>query len=232
MPGAGGPYETRANILTFLQKVKSDLVLADITDTVYNASTEMINNKTDTYWEIFAGDLYINGEGTDRFFSPVVPIVTLTNVQLIFRDGTTEDLITSGVDKQVWFNDETGEIARIDKYGMDDITRDPDPGPRFPEGLKNIKITGTFGRDASNHDSLNILKLLQTLLVMKIMNFQFPSDFRQVDLIQERIGEYEYRIGDMQTSKVGKNQKMTLEGYIDYLFNLLPKDDAISVMGV
>jgi hypothetical protein len=229
MPGLGGPYETKANILAFLQKLKSDLTLADITDMIYNASTEMINSKTDTYWEIFSGDLYQDGTGRDHVFCPVVPIATLTGLVIIATDETEDSLDVSGSDRQVWYNSKTGIIKRVNWY-EDRIERDTDYGAIFPLGVQNIKITGTFGRDATNHDTLNILKLLQTFICMKILGFQFPSKFNVVDAIEEKIGEYSYRIGDMQYTTNLKNQKFTLDGYIDMLFGLLPKDDQLEVL--
>jgi len=233
MPGLGGPYETKANILAFLQKIKSDLTLADISDVMYNSSTEQINNRTDTYWKIYSGSLYINGEGIGHIYSPVVPIATLTGLSIISSDLTEETLDVSGSDREVAFDIETGLIERISQFDLqvEKGIEYGESGSVFPIGIDNIKITGTFGRDALLHDSLNILKFLQTLIVARMMGFMYPTDFNAVDIAEEKIGEYSYKIGDMQYSNNDKNQKRTLEGYIEYLFSILPQDDKNLVLG-
>ena len=232
---AGGPYETKQNILTFIQKVNNKIVLSDITDAVYNSATEMINYKTDTNWEIFSGSQILNGTGENHVFSRIVPIVTLTNVVIIAKDETETELIVSGIDRQVWFNRDTGLIERIsirDDIRVTGSSTTIATSPVFPQGIENIRITGTFGRVDGSHESVATLALLQTLIVMKQMGFMFPTLARASDLIQERIGEYEYRVGDMQYSNLDKNQKLTLDGYIAHLFDCLPKDDKIWVEAV
>jgi len=232
MGGTGGPYASKSEVLGFLQKIKSDLTLADITDLVYFPPVQIINQRTDTHWEIFNGTILMDGHGENYILIPIVPIVTITEILIEKIDETTESLDLAGTDRQVWWNTDTGVLTRINPNNID-ITRGRGffDGPLFPRGQQNIAVTGTFGRDVG-HDAEDILKLLHILLVMKIMNFQFPSKFRAVDLVQERIGEYEYRIGDMQYSRLDSNQKLTLDGYINMLFDTLPKDDQYTVEAV
>lgn len=223
----GGPYVTKQAVVDFAVSLKTDLTVADITDAMLTATTQMINKETDTYWQVYAGDLYVDGRGEDFIFSPIVPIVTLTAVKIIDIDTTEESLTVSGTDREVWFNEETGLIKRIDYYGSTDIQRDPDPGALFPEGVKNIKITGTFGRATY----AELLAMLQTMLIIQMLRFKYPSEFN-TDLISERIGEYEWRASEMQYSKDPKNSKKTLDGYISYLYSMLPQDDKLCVLAV
>lgn len=228
MNGYGGPYTTKSAIIAFISTIQSDVTIAesDISDVMLASTTEQINYRTDTVWEVYSGTLYVDGRGEDFVFSPITPIVTLTGVAIIAQDTTVESLILTGTSREVWWNEETGCIKRIN-WDESHIEVDPQEGLYFPEGLKNIRLIGTFGR--ATH--ANILAMLQTLLVLKLLTFKYPSTL-VLDLIMEKIGEYQYRVGDQATSRDPKNIKKTLDGYIEYLFDCLPKDDKLTVLAV
>jgi hypothetical protein len=225
MNGYGGPYTTKAAIIDFISTIQSDIIITvnDISDVVLASTTEQINYKTDTAWQVYAGILYIDGNGERSIFSPLVPIVTLTELAIIGKDTTEEKLILTGINRQVWWNNETGCISRLD-WDKSHIEVDPLWGEYFIEGQNNIRLTGTFGRATF----ANTLALLQQLMVFKILTFKFPD--LKTDMIMEKIGEYQYRIGEGAKNSV--NEKRTLDGYIDYLFSCLPKDDKLCVVAI
>ncbi len=211
-----GPYASKATILELGQKLKPDLVLADISDMFLNSATQIIEVKTGKTWDSpLTPILYIDGRGEPFVFSPITPIRTLTEVAIIAPDTTEELLDVSGSDREVWFNDITGEIKRISSF--EDIAR-PYSGACFPEGIKNIRITGTFGKVSTE---LPILELLQTLLVFQMLALIFPKEFRLTDLTGEKIGEYSYTLAAMEYSVNPDNQRKTLDGYIAWLFTQL-----------
>lgn len=214
-----GPYATASEVLEFAINLKSDLVIGDIKDVFMNSATQIIEVKTGKTWDaIISRSLYVDGRGEPFVFCPIRPILTLTALAIISPDTTEESLDVAGTDREVWYNDETGLISRIND--CEEIQR-PYSGAVFPHGVKNIKITGTFGKVSTE---LPILKLLQILLVTQMLGLIFPSDFRLVDLKGEKIGEYSYTLADMEYSTNNDNQRKTLDGYIAWLFAQLDEE--------
>jgi hypothetical protein len=232
MAGYGGPYASKAEALAFINNLVDGTPLTsdDITDAEMSMANEIINNRTDTYWKVTtSGSLYLDGTGKNYVFSTIVPIVTLTACVIIALDDTTESLTVSGSAKEIIYDPNTGLIKRVVVSEDDWLMKDTDDeSVFFPLGIRNIKITGTFGKDS---DSINILKQLQILLVLQLMQKKFVGKIKP-DLVMEKIGEYEYRVSEMQYAKDPKNTKLTLEGYIEFLFKSLPQDGKILVMGV
>lgn len=232
MAGQGGPYASKVEALAFINELVDGTILTstDITDAEMDMAKEIINNKTDTYWEVTtSGSLYLDGTGKDHVFSTIVPIVTLTKCEIIALDDTVESLVVSGSTKEIIYDPNTGLIKRVVVSEDDWLMKDTDDeSVFFPYGIRNVKITGTFGKDS---DSINILKQLQILLVLQLMQKKFVGKLNP-DLVMEKIGEYEYRVSEMQYAKDPKNTKLTLEGYIDFLFRSLPQDGKILVLGV
>jgi hypothetical protein len=224
MGGSGGPYATRVEIEAFASKMNPDFLSADLTDKEILAAQEIINERSDTVWNLFSGSKYVDGTGNPYIFSPIVPIVTLTSVKIIAIDTTETSLIVSGSTREIIADFETGMIKRVQGIGVE-YGEENEIGPYFPLGVQNIKLTGTFGQNGA---SANTLNLLQTLLCILTLSKKFSGKYNS-DLVMERIGEYEYRTDPMQYSKNPKNQKMTLEGYIDYLFESLPKEGSVCV---
>ncbi len=214
-----GPYATKDAILALGIKLKPDMVLADISDMFLNSATQIIEVKTGKTWDtIAATSLYIDGRGEPFIFCPITPILTLTGLKIIAGDTTEESLDVAGTDREVWYNDQTGLISRINS--QEDIAR-PYSGACFPHGVKNIKIEGTFGKVSTE---LPILELLQTLLVFQMLGLIFPSQFRLSDLTGEKIGEYSYTLAAMEYSVNPNNQRKTLDGYINWLFEQLDQE--------
>jgi len=224
------PYTTKLEVVTYLNSLKSagetQLVETDIPDSAFNGAGSIVDEKTGSRFAVFAGDLYVDGDGQNYIICPRVPIITLTGVTIINPDTSTEALVVSGTSRNIWFNEATGLIKRIAitvdriEYGQEHVDC------VFPFGVKNIKMTGTFGGT-----SADVLALLQILETTRILGF-FMDFIKKTNLIEEQIGEYRYKLGDMQTGKDPNNARKTLDGYIEYLYNCLPQNDNDSLLGV
>jgi hypothetical protein len=214
-----GSFATAQEIATYIGAIDSTFILSSVSSIILDATTRLIQQKTEKTWSINYGPLYLDGRGEDFIFSPVTPIASLTGVFIIAPDLSEDSLTVSGVDRQVWFNEETGEIKFIDA-DVFDIVRDS-VGSRFTKGIKNIRIEGVFGVDAS---SAPTLKLLQCLLYLQLLGLQ-NSEFLVGDIKSEKIGEYSYQLSDMEKSGNPKNQKKTLEGWINDLIDSLRDTD-------
>jgi hypothetical protein len=224
------PYTTKIEVINYLNKLKGAgetlLVEADIPDSAFNGAGQIIDKKTESRFSVFAGDLYVDGDGQNYVICPKTPIITLTALSIIHTDLTTEALVLTTASRNIWYNEATGLIKRIAvevdriEYGQEQVDS------IFPTGVKNIKMTGTFGGTAAD-----ILALLQIMETSRILGF-FMDFIKKANLIEEQIGEYRYKLGDMQTGKDPNNARKTLDGYIEYLYTCLPQDDNQTVLGV
>jgi hypothetical protein len=224
------PYTSKSEVVSYLNKLKgvgeTQLVEADIPDSAFNGAGEIIDKKTRSRFSVFAGDLYVDGDGQNYVICPRTPIITLTALVIIKTDLTTEALVLTTASRNVWYHEATGLIKRIAvevdriEYGQEQVDS------IFPTGVKNIKMTGTFGGT-----SANTLALIQILETTRILGF-FMDFIKKTNLIEEKIGEYSYKLGDMQTGKDPNNARKTLDGYIEYLYSCLPKDDDDALLGV
>ena len=62
------------------------------------------------------------------------------------------------------------------------------------------------------------------MLIVQLLSRKMPSIIKS-DVFMEKIGEYEYRMSDKLYGAENKdNKKLTIEGYINFLFDCLPKD--------
>jgi hypothetical protein len=224
------PYTTKAEVISYLNKLKgvgeTQLVETDIPDSAFNGAGRIIDEKTDSRFSVFAGSLFVDGDGQNYVICPRIPIITLTALVMIHTDLTTEALVLTTASRNVWYNEATGLIKRIAvevdriEYGQEQVDS------IFPTGVKNIKMTGTFGGTCAE-----ILALLQILETTRILGF-FMDFIKKTNLIEEQIGEYKYKLGDMQTGKDPNNARKTLDGYIEYLYTCLPEEDNDSLLGV
>lgn len=223
-------YASKATIVSLLSQINPSVPFteSDLPDIVWHGSADIIDAKADTSFNAFTGDLYVDGQAENFIFCPRVPILTLTALKRINTDTTTVSYVVSGTSREVWFNEETGLIQLINDEETGIEYGPPATSPVFPRGVKNIKITGSFGDTSVT----NILYLLQSLLCLQALNKLGYEKFSKLDMLEEAIGEYRYKIQDSQYAKDAANQKLTLEGYIDYLFKLLPKEDSYRLLGV
>lgn len=224
----GSPYTSKTEVIIYLNMLgpETPLVEANIPDSAFNAAGQIIDSKTGNRFTTFDGKLYVDGMGDAAIICPRVPITKLEGIKIINTDETTTALVISGASRNIWYNDATGLIKRIAinidsiEYGQDYVQE------VFPTGVKNIEIDGEFGGTCAH-----TLALLQILETARILGF-FLDFIKKTNLIEEQIGEYRYKLGDMQTGKDPNNARKTLDGYIDYLYQSLPKEDETSLLGV
>lgn len=223
-------YATKAEVVALGIKLKPDLVEADIPDYMLDATKQIIDEKTGRIWEIFTGDVYIDGQGQEHIKCPKLPITSLSAITIIASDTVEEILDVAGTDRQAWWNDHTGIIRRIQDDEDDSIEKgQKGEALTFPIGLKNIKLTGVFGVDPATYP---VLKLLTVFLVFQQLGFIFPDKFKLTDLAGEKIGEYSYTIQGSQYETDNKNKRKTLDGYINWLFSILGQPEAEGYLAI
>lgn len=219
-----GSYASAAQIVDFLARLWPQFTAALLPQYVVDATTEMIENRTQV-WSVYAGTLLVSGRAESYVQCPVTPIITLTAVNIIELDGSITVLVMSGLQKEIIYDSINGVIRRINykKAVIDINTLDEDPV--FEDGLQNIQLIGTFGRGP-----YNILVPLQCLLCLQMLRNVYPKYFGNIE--SEKIGDYMYKINFLERSQNLKNQILTLDGYINELFDRLPKDYNENVMAI
>lgn len=222
-------FTSKGSAIVILKNYKPTAVEADIPDYFITAADQEINQRSDTQWEIDIVDrtFLINGTGERHIHVPTVPIVSLTSVSIIHNDETETSLAVSGAKREVRFNAETGQIVRV--RSENDIFVDDDDEfntSRFVEGVENIKVVGKFGRD----EVADLLRLLANMIILRNMGRLDPNNYK-VNLISEKIGKYQYTSAHIDRATKG-NEPLTLDGFINYLFGLLPQDDSIFIEAV
>lgn len=225
------PFTSKGSAVIFLRNYDPNIVEDDIPDYFVDAATEEINERSDTQWEIDTADqtFIIDGTGNRFIHVPTIPIISLTELVIINSDETEESLIVSGTNREIRFNKETGSIERFTLF-EDAIEKGLDTSDIratiFPVGNANIRIVGKFGRNEVS----NTLRLLANLIILRIMSKLNPGKFRAANLKSERIGKYAYTLDSGVSG--GRTGNLTVDGYIDYLFEILPKDDALYIEAI
>ena len=217
------------DIKAFFVRINPLFKLSDIPDYVRNMSAETLKLKTDTIWEFSNDILYADGIGANCIACPRVPIVELTDITVILANEEEIVLRLTGEDRQVEWDSETGIIRLLTAFNTAielgipttfEQNGNEDAEPEFPCGLQNVRITGVFGTECP----LYLLKFIQLLLMAKAMQTMDSRRYKY-DLVREKIGRYEYKL--MEGSST--NNRLTLEGYIDYLCGLLPKEESFTI---
>lgn len=223
-------YVTAEDMVVFLRDLFPAIQESDITSILFSASFDEINQRSETTWQVTSVNQLADGRGSSVIFCPIVPIQTLTAVIIIAKDETEESLIISGTDRQIWFDNETGKIEIIlGSTGIEVSGNEESPFKTsrvFPKGVRNIRMEGTFGRTTVPAT----VSFLQMLIILKYLSFQHPTRYA-VDLIQEKIGRYSKAFG-VPANQAVQNQKRGIDGMIEYLYSVLPQDDAIWIEAV
>ena len=164
--------------------------------------------------------LYYNGENKPTILVEA-PITQLDEVTITDADGTETTLLLTGTTREVFWDPRTGKIT-VDKNqpwlgtGSQDLYQSH-YWSSFPEGTQNIKVIGQFGAEIPA-----IAKLLEIMIMYKMLQFQQPAIYKVAgNLVREKIGRYEYQLGVIGFDHNSRN--MSLDAYIDYLFDQLPK---------
>lgn len=223
-----GPYATSAEIIAWLQTIYPPFPASAITNAILNATTELIENRTQESWAIYAGSIFITGRDEGWIQCPITPILTLTGVNLYDIDGTVAALVipanpmggtVNGREAEIVWDPLSGIVRRVNdvKFVVDINTLDETPVFSESAGYDNVELIGTFGRGP-----YQLLKILQCLLAQQMLRNIYPQLDMQLE--SEKIADYQYRILSMERTQNFKNQRMTLDGYIERMFELLPKD--------
>jgi hypothetical protein len=171
----------------------------------------------------------VNGEDSPTIFSPTAPITDLTEVTIINADGTEETFNLSGSDRQVFWDHATGKITFVkngEYFGpYNDIDVCPPYTERvFPHGCENVRLVGNFGIDVPP-----LAKLIQMLMMYKQLQLQQPEPYNKLgNIVEEKIGRYEYRLGVYGASNTGPGTVYSLDAYIELLVDKLPKINTYS----
>ena len=216
------PYCTKQDVLDILSIAGiSDVASDDIPDSFLAAADAEIDARTNTVWvEVAASEVVVDGTGYDWIVVPKVPIVAITG--LFIRDVENENEVEITVDGsedaiQIMHNPETGYIylkADVD-LGFAIFSRlidgDIYDGATFPMGVRNVTVQGTFGRTDPLVERIASWIIVRDMGKINAKKFGFGK-------ISERLGKYDYSLGN--SSRI-----MSTDDLIDYLFNLLPKDN-------
>lgn len=233
-------YVTNDEIETFFRGLTSDatwvvdniplLIRGD--DTVAGSAFDLLKQCIDYVFcdpSLAVQTFLVNGEDNPTIFSPVAPITDLTEVTIINADGTEESFTLTGSDRQVFWDHGTGKITFI-KNGefsgpFNDIDAYPFNSERvFPAGCENVRLVGNFGIDVPA-----IAKLIQMLMMYKQIQIQQPDPYNQIgNIVEEKIGRYEYRLGVLGASNTGPGKVYSLDAYIEMMIDKLPMINTFS----
>ena len=218
-------YVTNAEIIEFMQLVVSDFEESDINNMIVQSTGEEINRYLN---EIFYEDydvnegsdgyevevLYIDGVGVDVFYTPKSPIIELNKIEIIKEDDTTVELKTIGQGKNAWVDNSTGRI-KVD-YTVDDFFLDGDENiTDAKDRVRSMKVTGKFGEVPTN-----LIKYLQLLMILKQYALTNPKKY-SVEMQQEKIGRYQYRLYTNPSSVSPTSERVTLDGRIRQIYDTL-----------
>jgi hypothetical protein len=216
---------TEQQALTFLNGVSGETLTA-LDPFVLNAlNTELLNSlqfnplEEDSNREDVI--LYVDGEGTDTVWCPILPIVSMTSIKIMFLDGTFTDLTMGSQYPQVTYDPINGSIKRVGATGTSNGSNfeslNGDDGCIFPKRKNSVKLTGVFGVSGQ----IELLQYILQLKLLKYYSLKSPGVYA-VDLAEEKIGNYSYKLRASGLS--AGNQILTLDSYIIQLMNTLPKD--------
>ena len=217
------PYCTKQDVLDILGIAGiSDVTSDDIPDSFLIAADAEIDARTNTAWtEVAASEVILNGTGYDWVVVPKVPIVAITGLFIRDVENENEQEITvdgSEDEVQIMHDPETGYIYlkpdvdfgfTIFSRLMDDDTNYD--GATFPKGVQNVTVQGTFGRTDPLVERIASWIIVRDMGKINAKKYGFGK-------ISERLGKYDYSLGN--SSRI-----MSTDDLIDYLFNLLPKDN-------
>jgi len=226
-------YVTDAEIDEFFQGVTGDalwvytniplMIRGDAT--VRGSAFDMLAQCIDYIFcdpSLAAQTFLVNGEGSPTIFSPVAPITDLTEVTVIAADGTETTYELTGTNRQVFWDSSTGKITftkngQYGSYASLDVCP-PYVDTVFPTGCENVRLVGNFGIDVPP-----MAKLIQLLMMYKQLQLQQPSLYNKLgNIVEEKIGRYEYRLGVYGSSNSGAGTVYSLDAYIDFLISKLP----------
>ena len=209
-------YASAAEIAAILTSFGITVDATDITDQMLHSTKVMLEKKTGTKWvKYYNHRLWIDGRNHNSIMCPIIPISNLHEVTVIGKDLEETTFTMTGDDRQIWWDGETGkiEIIAFDSY---DIAKGPPFDYNyFPEGVKNVRLRGTFGKLADD-----TVKTAQAFMVLKQLSMVQPKTYA-LGYSMEKIGNYQYKLG------FTGGKYVSLDMYIDNLLEDLKCADTM-----
>lgn len=228
-------FVTDDQIQEFFTIVNPKFTIDNLPDFVRASSYEEILQRTDNEWTVDDSEVTIYADGTKskQLFldKDQLPITSISEIIIIAKDLTETEVIVDQTDsdRQVWWDPNTGLIEFIETC-ENNIEKCFDPidwqvANIWPKGLRNIKITGKFGRNTP----ANILSMIQLYVMLRHMSKLKPREYASGDVVMEKIGRYQYELAGKSS---GGTEKIGIDGMIDYLYSLLPNTSKFMYHGV
>jgi hypothetical protein len=214
-------YVSNTEIVSFMQKIDPNFTAGDVNEIIVNGIYNYINERIDDAYGIDTARILMDGNATKEIYCPQIPILTVQKIATINEDGTESFFIVNGVQKNIWWDNTTGRIWISTAEDFINIERglDIDGMYYFPDRPKSVAITGTFGNLPTD-----FTKLVQLCLILKQYQILNPSKYK-TDIIAEQIGRYSYKLAN-PSNVAPANQRMGLDGWIDFLFKQLPRNSS------
>ncbi len=160
---------------------------------VINRAEQLIENVTQDYFYAKAFVIYQNGNGKDRLFLGLIPdVLSVTEIKLSGVELTsswwTYDINSVYLDPEAVTSD-SGDMAELHlrlKYER----------ALFPEGMGNIKVTGTYG-----WSSVPVAVKRAAILLCKAENDPTLYPAYKGSLKSEKLGDYSYTLADIDTKE-------------------------------
>ena len=212
--------EELVEFLNFVRKPGTSAVaVGDINDTLYYGTNDALVRKTGSSWDITERQLLLNGQGDKVIYVPYVPINDLVSLTIRKKNTETVDITLTGSERQVWWDSETGRIEMI--AHVDDLGGLLSVEPsEFPKGMENVAVVGSFGTTPPN-----LAKYVYCLMYLKQLTISDKARFG-LDMVMERIGRYEYRIG-VPSNQAVPNQYKGIDGLIEWYLQELIEDKMV-----
>lgn len=209
-------YVTKQEVVDAFDAFSVTVTADDIPDMLLYSSKEKLDKRVGKTWGLESEDTYyLDGNDRNVVFVPVVPIVSLSDVIVINKDTTETSYTLTGTDRQVWWDGNTGKIEIIRREG-DILVGSRDQYSIFPQGVRNIKITGSFGEVASE-----LVKLAQILILYRVLSITNPGKYK-TDIVSEKISKYSYSRGAYSGSSI-----LSFDEYIEGIIQDLKDADSL-----
>lgn len=174
------------------------------------STVEMLTNNI---FETVADTIYVDGSGLKELFLNVkkpYPIISITSVQEVDIDGTVQNTFTEGTD----FTVEKYSLVLADRYFS---LRTAIHNGVWPEGDRNIKVTGNWGMSSV---PAAIKKAIKLLTIVNSLGPKYAGigigGSADEDIVQEEWSDYTVTYkGSTPSIKQREKGIQNLTGYIE-----------------
>lgn len=216
-------------IIQYFRNFDSSFTLNSIPSHIRTTAYQIIVQRSGTDWQTTSKTIYLSGDDSEFLQVYEAMPMSITSMVILHHNDSSENetlVVDQSSDlKNVVYDSDSGLIKYVEpsydsqniKYGQDNDSRF-----YFPRGFRNIKITGTFGSDDGDYNS--ILKTLQLMIMNELLAKINPTKYAKGDIVAEKTGRYSYELyGKSKTDTT----RRSLSQMIDDLFDLLPNDDLV-----